>query len=612
MKVSFKKTLSVCMVLFNRSSLTHKTIESIIKTVPQDWEIEWCLIDNGSTVGNQEWAIDYVNNIPRGIVTFFRALKNPIKQTQAVNQTMNAATGEYMLRVDNDIQFNQGWFQDCIEIIDSEEFKEYGFICPTHHLRQTQKQYHPNLIYSKNKKIFFDDVSAKNQNVPGNIFMKTSVARDIGGFYTPYNLLHADVHYCMVAKHMGYKWGYTWRTQCLHIGGHEKSSTEYSQKAIQERFAEDNRYKEIAHGNLKDKHPQEVEFVQQLSKMLKTRGKKLPFHRNINVLIPSCGRRVELVKMFKEAFSIPRFSGKVYTAGCDEYMPAVYYADQHFVVAPALQEKLYVEQLLDICKKKKISYIFPVIDIDVEILSKHKIDFLRKAGVEVVTPDRQFAEICNDKKKTAEFFAKNEIPAPDVITSFENRKSGKLIIKPRYGFGSKQIQIIDKDYQSFDYDEKKHIIQDYVEGEEFTTDIVTNRMYDIVSLVSRKRVATRGGEIQQAFIVNHLQYYQYFDKVAKALELIGPWCIQYKVNNGQISFIEINPRFGGGVPISSRAGQNQALITLKVLERDFFGYHYRYLVEWGLNALRFDDCIYRYIDTKRGMQDATGEERLKR
>jgi carbamoyl-phosphate synthase large subunit len=183
-----------------------------------------------------------------------------------------------------------------------------------------------------------------------------------------------------------------------------------------------------------------------------------------------------------------------------------------------------------------------------------------------------------------------------------------FIIKPKYGFGSKNLQrvkVTDETYPIPD----NYIAQEFIEGQEYTCDLVSDRRYSVVSLVARRREAVRGGEIQQGEIVNHLHMFGSFAAISKELCMIGPWCVQYILRDSHAYFIEINPRFGGGVPITARAGQDHALISLKVLERDFFGYHYRYLVEWGLTAMRYDECVYKYIENK-GYHDATGAKRL--
>lgn len=605
-----KKTLSVCMVLFNRWEVSKQCLSSINETVSDDWQIKWSLIDNGSSDETADKLEDFMQTLG-GDIEYLELLDKSIPQTQAVNRTINAASGEYMIRTDNDIQFVPGWLEDCLSIIRDPKFKNVGFVCPTHHLKDGNPNHHsPSVISGSIEPVKIDMVSRIPLTVPGNIFGLTSVIKDIGGFYTPYNLLHADVHYCMIARHMGYDFGYTWNTHCPHVGLPDLK-TEYSQRAVHERRSEEQRYSAIFKGDTEGKHPQEIEFAQMLSTMLKSKGPKLSWHKDINILIPSVGRRVELIKNFKNIFNIPRWKGSVYTCGCDEYMPAAHYADEHFIVKDIFDDN-YVDDIIEICKKRNISYIFPVIDQDVRVLSLSKNRILRDGFAEVVAPDYEDAEMCFDKVKTVELFKELDIKHPETLEHTNQEKlSGTFIEKPICGFASKNIKelILNKNNYSC---LPSNILQRKIEGKEYTVDCVSDRRFDIVSLVARERITTRGGEIQQGKIVNHLHLFHLLQKISSRVRLFGPWCAQYIIDeNGIPWFIEINTRFGGGNPISHRAGQDQPLIALKVLERDFFGYHYRYLVEWGLTAMRFDDCIYRHLKTEVGEQDANGSKRLK-
>lgn len=607
----YSKTLSVCIVLYNRWDHSKACMQSIAQTVPSEWEIRWSVIDNGSTDDTKVHLKDFMQEL-RDSVEFIQMLNESIKQTQAVNRTMNAATGDYMLRVDNDIDFKPGWFEDCLSIIHDPSFKNVGFVCPTHHLKDNNPNHKSGaLTLGANPGVKIDMVSKGNANVPGNIFGLSNVIMDIGGFYTPYNLLHADVHYCMVAKHMGYQFGYTWNTHCPHVGLPD-GKTEYSQRAIHERRTEAARYDLIAKGDTKEKHPQEIEFAQQLTSMLKNPGKPLPWHSGINVLIPSAGRRVELVRMFKDVFKIPRWEGRVFTCGVGSYMPAAFESDEHFIVPAIKDEDEYVQAITAICNERKIRYIFPVIDFDVKVLSRNKKKILRLAGTEVVCPDYENAMKCFNKWETAQFFKSVNVPHPETYLNVEDIKlSGQFISKPLYGFASKNIKTVDLDDESYKCSDGE-ILQRKITGREYTVDCVSDRRFDVVSLVARERMYTRGGEVQTGRVVNHLHYHPYLAVMSKRLELVGPWCAQYIVDSdGKVWFIEINTRFGGGNPMSKRAGQDQVLTSLKILERDFFGYHYRYLVEWGLVGLRFDDCLYRHIDSEVGDHDADGRERLK-
>ena len=52
----------------------------------------------------------------------------------------------------------------------------------------------------------------------------------------------------------------------------------------------------------------------------------------INILILSAGRRVELVKCFKEAAKIKRIESNIVTADISKTAPATYFGDKNYTI----------------------------------------------------------------------------------------------------------------------------------------------------------------------------------------------------------------------------------------------------------------------------------------
>jgi carbamoyl-phosphate synthase large subunit len=65
----------------------------------------------------------------------------------------------------------------------------------------------------------------------------------------------------------------------------------------------------------------------------------------------------------------------------------------------------------------------------------------------------------------------------------------------------------------------------------------------------------------------------------------------FKQENGEIQFIEINPRFGGGIPLSIEAGANFPLWVTKLCQGEAF---MEEDYSWTENVimLRFDEAVF--------------------
>ena len=70
----------------------------------------------------------------------------------------------------------------------------------------------------------------------------------------------------------------------------------------------------------------------------------------------------------------------------------------------------------------------------------------------------------------------------------------------------------------------------------------------------------------------------------------GPITLQCFVNGNDITFIEINPRFGGGVPLSIKAGANYPKWILQnlTMEKSEIGSSW----QDKFMMLRFDEAVY--------------------
>ena len=125
----------------------------------------------------------------------------------------------------------------------------------------------------------------------------------------------------------------------------------------------------------------------------------------MNILMCSVGRRGELLKNFRSSM----VSGsKIIATDLSPYAPALYMADKQYLV-PRIDDPVYVETVLDICKKEKINAVTTFIDPEIEILAKNR-DKFEAQGVEVLAPYEETAKLCFDKYLMFQHLMKNNIP----------------------------------------------------------------------------------------------------------------------------------------------------------------------------------------------------------
>ena len=137
------------------------------------------------------------------------------------------------------------------------------------------------------------------------------------------------------------------------------------------------------------------------------------------------------------------------------------------------------------------------------------------------------------------------------------------------------------------------IVQELITGEEYTIDILVDFQGKVISIVPRLRIETRAGEISKGITVKNLALIAAAKQVVESLPgVVGCITIQcFLQSDGEIIFIEINPRFGGGYPLSYRAGADFPSWLMQL----YMGEHPQVAIdEWedGLAMLRYDDAIF--------------------
>jgi len=244
-----------------------------------------------------------------------------------------------------------------------------------------------------------------------------------------------------------------------------------------------------------------------------------------------------------------------------------------------------------------INLIIPLIDTEL-ILMANNSEVFEGIGVKVLVSSMELNKIANNKKYTYNFFVSNNIPTPRVYSDEEiGRKEYQfpLLIKPYDGSSSKGVTKImnEKELEFFKEYIPNAMIQEYVSGEEYTIDVMVDFYGNIKTIVPRLRIETRAGEVSKGVTKKDFDIIQAAETVIKALpNPIGCITLQcFKKEDGQITFIEINPRFGGGIPLSIEAGANFPLWTIKMCQGEVFidkDFNWRE----NLTMLRYDEAVF--------------------
>ncbi len=279
--------------------------------------------------------------------------------------------------------------------------------------------------------------------------------------------------------------------------------------------------------------------------------------KSLNILLTSVGRRVSLLEAFRKALADLKIKGRVLAADRSPLAPAFHAADEGCLVPPVGGPE-YVDALLAICRTHDIGLVFPLIDWELAVTAEARERFAA-VGARAVISDKAVIDICRDKQRTYEFLKRHRLGTPEIFTYEEAlRRPFPLFVKPRYGSSAKDVHCLpDEEALRFHYGRNvESVIQEYVRGTEFTVDVYAGFNGVPRVAVPRQRIEVRAGEVAKARTVRHPAIIRQGLRLVRALKAcVGVVTLQcFLTCDDQIKFIEVNPRFGGGVPLSIYAG----------------------------------------------------------
>jgi carbamoyl-phosphate synthase large subunit len=248
--------------------------------------------------------------------------------------------------------------------------------------------------------------------------------------------------------------------------------------------------------------------------------------------------------------------GRVVVTDVNPLSPAVHSSDRWYHV-PMADSPDYLPAIAAICRTERIGLIVPTIDDELELFGGAA-EWLATRGVRVAVSPLDTSRTCNDKLATCRFLRSKGIQAAETKLPGELPRdvAYPLFIKPRFGRGGVGAFQLNspRDLAFFADYVHKPVVQEYLDGPEFTIDVLCDFRHRPLAIVPRERVVVRAGVIDRGRTVHDRKLIELGESVARALPFVGATNIQCRVVNGEPVVFEINPRFSGGIPLTIAAG----------------------------------------------------------
>jgi len=223
----------------------------------------------------------------------------------------------------------------------------------------------------------------------------------------------------------------------------------------------------------------------------------------------------------------------------DELSAGFSLADKSYLVPPANEKPIFIKKIEEIVEKENIDMILPTSGFDIEPLSDYKKE-IESTGVKMLMNNYKTVMLCHDKLKLKNTFKRLQYPyipskGPYKRYRFEKEKGGNTFK------------------------------EEYLPGEEYTVDTISDMNGNCIMAVPRLRIKTIGSYSYKGEIVLNKKIINICKHICNSIGLKGVNCIQLKRDKNQRpKLVEVNPRFGGSTHFTTLAGANFAKMLIDI------------------------------------------------
>lgn len=291
----------------------------------------------------------------------------------------------------------------------------------------------------------------------------------------------------------------------------------------------------------------------------------------MNLLFSCIGKRGYIADYFREALGS---EAQLFGTSSTPWTPGFASCDRSFLLPPYKSDD-YKGAVLQLIRENRVNGLFSFMDEDVAILASIR-DEILAAGCVPLVPPKRVAEMCLDKWEAYRFFESHGLRTPrtyiDLAACSAALEAGQisfpLFIKPRSGFGSSNSFLVNnkRELEVLFHYAPDMMIQEHIDAEWFNVDLLCDLEGRLISVVPWRKLRSRLGETEQAITVDHPPVMTFVQKLLEALNgHIGPMDVDLYVKNGEVGVLEMNPRFGGGYPVTHHAGGGFPELIVRML-----------------------------------------------
>jgi carbamoyl-phosphate synthase large subunit len=234
----------------------------------------------------------------------------------------------------------------------------------------------------------------------------------------------------------------------------------------------------------------------------------------------------------------------------------------------------YLDWLLALLRKHHVDVAIPGIDADMYKWADRRAE-IESTGTKVVINSPELISKCSDK--WAFYQRQLELKLPYAIPSYLEMNFDYLkekcglpfLLKPRRGFGSKGIVVVETAEQFAKVDPAKNttlMAQPIVgrDDEEFTVSAFCDGHGSYSAIMALRRKLSKEGFTEKAEVVDEADFSEAVRDLCKAFSPVGPTNFQFRRTDHGLKLLEINPRISSSTSIRAAFGYNESLMAVEM------------------------------------------------
>ena len=228
------------------------------------------------------------------------------------------------------------------------------------------------------------------------------------------------------------------------------------------------------------------------------------------------------------------------------------------VVCPPSDSDAYWPFVDSVLHDRKVECVFPTHANEILAWSRRAHRGLAR-GARVFCNDPFVVGLCEDKRKTFDWATRVGIAVPEETTR------APCVSRPTKGCGSEGVVVsIYEDMSA----PPGAIVQRFVDGDEFTVDVLADPSGRVVVVVPKHRIRVKHGQAFESRVRMDPDIIEFASTVSEKLNnksFINVQVIRER-STGRVYLVEINPRFPTSLHLTVRAGVNAPAM---MVESDF-------------------------------------------